>query len=83
MRTTVTLDDDVYELAMLYAKGRGVSLGTAISELARKGEAKPRSETLPPELTRTPDGFLVFAAREGRRVITSEMVKALQEDEIE
>ena len=40
MRTTVTLDQEVYELAYLYSKGRGVTLGKAISELVRKGKMK-------------------------------------------
>ena len=79
MRTTVTLDDDVYELATLYAHGRGVTLGAALSELARKATA-----THPPEsrLVRAPNGLLINPAR-GRRAITSEMVKeALEEDDI-
>ena len=28
MRTTVNLDQDIYELATLYARGRGVTLST-------------------------------------------------------
>lgn len=37
MRTTVTLDDDVYDEAMREAESRKISLGKAISDLARKG----------------------------------------------
>lgn len=37
MRTTLTLDDDVLELAVQQAKRRGVSLGRAVSDLLRKG----------------------------------------------
>lgn len=37
MRTTLTLDDDVLELAARQAKLRGVSLGKAVSDLLRKG----------------------------------------------
>jgi hypothetical protein len=37
MRTTLTLDDDVLELAARQAKLRGVSLGKAVSELVRRG----------------------------------------------
>lgn len=37
MRTTLTLDDDVLELAARQAKLRGVSLGKTVSDLMRKG----------------------------------------------
>jgi hypothetical protein len=37
MRTTVTLDDDIYAIAMSEASRRHLSLGKAISDLARKG----------------------------------------------
>jgi hypothetical protein len=83
MRTSVTLDDDVYGLATLYANAKGITLGAAIGELVRRGEAAPRAADLSSELKREPNGLLIFAAREGDRVITSEMVRAYQEDEIE
>jgi hypothetical protein len=82
MRTSVTLDDDVYQLASLYAKGRGLTLGAAISELVRKGESALHEKGVPRGLKRAPNGLLIFAAQKGR-VITSEMVKKYQEDEIE
>ncbi len=37
MRTTLTLDDDVLELATRQARLRGVSLGRTISDLVRRG----------------------------------------------
>ena len=37
MRTTLTLDDDVLELAARQAKLRGVSLGKTVSDLLRRG----------------------------------------------
>jgi len=37
MRTTLTLDDDVLELAARQAKLRGVSLGKTVSDLVRRG----------------------------------------------
>jgi hypothetical protein len=81
MRTSVTLDDDVYQLAMLYAKGRGVTLGAALGELARKGSKALSSESPTPRLVRAPNGLLILPAR--GRVITSEMVKeALEEDDL-
>jgi hypothetical protein len=81
MRTSVTLDQDVYELATLYAKGRGVTLGTALSDLVRKGvEAEPAEPSPSPRLKRMPNGMLVVRSR--GRIITPEMVKsALEEDD--
>ena len=81
MRTTINLDDDAYELAMLCAKGKGVTLGAAISEFVRKGQEARLAEPSPsPRLKRLPNGMLVARAR--GRVITSEMVKAaLEEDD--
>ena len=80
MRTTVTLDEDVYQLASLYAAGRGITLGAAIGELVRKAEAGSRRASGSPRIRIGENGLPVFAAR--GRVITSEMVKAAQEDEI-
>ena len=37
MRTTLTIDDDVLAVARALAKRKGTSLGSAISELARRG----------------------------------------------
>jgi hypothetical protein len=80
MRTTVTLDDDAYELAMLCAKGKGITLGAALSEFARKATQPRKQEELSPNLKRLPNGMLVFKAREDGRVITTEMVKAALEE---
>ena len=80
MRTTVNLDSDVYEVASLYAKGRGVTLGTAIGELVRKGQNVVLSDSPSPRLVRRPNEPLVVASR--GRTITSEMVEAaLEEDD--
>ena len=79
MRTTVTLDDDVYQLATLYSRGRGITLSAALSELARKGGTAP-AESPSPRLVKAPNGLLIIPAR--GRVITSEMVReALEEDD--
>ena len=37
MRTTLTIDDDVLAVARALAERRGSSLGSALSELARRG----------------------------------------------
>lgn len=80
MRTTVTLDDDAYELAMLCARGKGITLGAAISEFVRKATQPKDSKETSPNLKRLPNGMLVFRARKDGRVITTEMVKAALEE---
>ena len=42
MRTTVTLDDDAYEIAVTLAKTLGRSLGQVISDLIRRAVKKPK-----------------------------------------
>jgi len=37
MRTTLTVDEDVLELARAVAQARNVSVGKALSDLARRG----------------------------------------------
>ena len=37
MRTTLTLEDDAFELAMRLARRRRLTLGKAVSELVRRG----------------------------------------------
>ena len=77
MRTTVNLEKDVYELATLYARGRGVTLSTAVSELVRKGAQPSAPESS--GLIRAANGLLIFPSR--GRVITTEMVKKALEEE--
>lgn len=44
MRTTLTIDDDIYAIARQVARLKNLSLGEALSELARRGlEQKDRS----------------------------------------
>jgi hypothetical protein len=81
MRTSITLDEDIYQHATLYAKGRGVTLSTAVSEIARKGLEAMHSTSPSLRLKRAPNGLLIFAGT--GRTITPEMVKEFQEDEIE
>jgi hypothetical protein len=77
MRTTVNLDEDAYELAMLRARGKGITLGAALSESIREAhEARLQEKSLPEGLVRGPKGMLMFAARKDDRILTSEMVKA-------
>jgi hypothetical protein len=79
MRTTVNLDDEAYELAMLCAKGKGITLGAALSEFVHKGQEARLADSSPsPRLMRAPNGLLI--ARAQGRVITDEMVKAALEE---
>jgi hypothetical protein len=41
MRTTVTLDDDVYEAALAHARATGKRLGRVLSEMARRALEPP------------------------------------------
>ncbi len=41
MRTTVTLDDDVYQAAALLSRNSGERLGKVLSKLARRGLELP------------------------------------------
>ena len=78
MRTTVNLDDGAYELAMLRASGRGITLGAALSECVREAqEARAHDKPLPQGLVRGPKGMLMFDHREDGPVLTTEAVKKL------
>lgn len=72
MRTTLDLDDDVLAVARSLAQERGVSIGAAMSELARRG-CRPR----PPAADGGVPGFEVDA---DSGPITPEMVRTASED---
>lgn len=76
MRTTINLDDDVHELASLYAGARGISLGAALGELVRKSRAAPEPASA---IKAAPNGLPVFRSR--GRVLTSRMVRDAQEED--
>jgi hypothetical protein len=79
MRTSITLDEDVYHLASLYADGNGITLGAAIGELVREGHAARLAA--PSRLKTLANGLRVMPSR--GREITAEMVRKYQEDPIE
>jgi hypothetical protein len=76
MRTTVTIDDDVYQAALAHSRATGRRLGRVLSDMARAA--------LPQEAT--PAGkrhsrFATFDVPEGTRVIPASRVqKALDDD---
>jgi predicted transcriptional regulator len=75
MRTTVNLDEDVDELASVYAMARDMTLGAAISELVRRSQ-------MPAEPSRIAiaDNGLPLIRSNGRK-LTPELIKATQDDE--
>ena len=67
MRTTVTIDDDVLAAARALAAAEGLSLGGALSRLARRGLSTD---------AKRPAGFPVFDVPPGARPITLADVQA-------
>lgn len=73
MRTTITLDDETAEVATQYARGRGVSLSKAISELIRRGtRTRPRIKYV--------DGWPMLDLPKPKRLLTTERVKQLEDE---
>lgn len=75
----MTIDDETHEFIAYYARAKGISLGAAINELIRKAQAptpKPKRE-----VRRGPNGFPLLPP--SGKVITSEMVKELEEEEFD
>ena len=79
MRTSVTLDEDVYCFVSAYAQAKGMTLGAAIGELVRRAEQAPEAEGLSGRIKLNEHGYYVIA---GGDPLTPEMVKELSEDEI-
>ena len=78
MRTSITIDDDIHEIASVYAQARGITLGAAIGELIRAAQAPGPPES---SVKITHDGIPVFRSR--GRVLTSEMVRQGQDDDLD
>jgi hypothetical protein len=73
MRTTLNLEDDVLTILREYAETRSLPLGTAASELMRRGASNPTP-------TRMVNGFVIFDIAPGGPKITSERVKELESE---
>ncbi|HKX62821.1 MAG TPA: antitoxin [Verrucomicrobiae bacterium] len=71
MRTTLTLDDDIAELAASLAKARGLSLGKAISDLARRGLNAPTPST-------DKNGLVVFQLPNDSPKVTTDDVRRIE-----
>jgi hypothetical protein len=73
MRTTLTLDDDVLRAARSLARARALSLGAAVSELARTGLLQRRTSA-------EPAAFPAFDVPADAPTITLEDVRALEDE---
>ena len=71
MRTTLTLDDDIFELAVRQAKLRGVSLGKTVSDLLRRG-----LNTSTP--AREKEGLVVFHLPADSPKVTTDDVRRIE-----
>jgi hypothetical protein len=77
MRTTVTIDDDVYEAAVANAKATGRRLGLVLSEMARIA-LEPRQ---PSPARKRKNRFAVFEVPKGTRMISVSKVQKILDDE--
>ncbi len=75
MRTTVTIDQDVFEAAQSLADSSGQRLGAVLSQLARRGL---RAETS----TARKNGLPVFSVSPDAQVIPSSRAHQLLADEL-
>ena len=73
MRTTLNIDADVLETAKELAARRGTTAGRVISELVR-------SALTSPEKPRKRHGVPVLPAREGAKLVSSEIVNRLRDE---
>jgi hypothetical protein len=73
MRTTLTLDDDILEVAARQAKARGVSLGRTVSDLVRRGLNAPTPST-------DKDGLVVFKLPPDSPAVSTEDVRRLDSE---
>jgi len=71
MRTTLTLDDDILELATRQAKARGLSLGRTVSDLVRRGLNAPTPST-------EKGGLVVFQLPADSPQVTTEEVRRIE-----
>lgn len=74
MRTTLSLDDEVLRVAQAMADAKSISLGQAVSELARRGICS--LQNMP---TRTSGAFPTFRVRPGSKPITLDDVRRAED----
>lgn len=74
MRTTLAIDDDVFEQVKAYAEGRNLSLGKAATDLIRRGVSYPAP-------THTENGLRVFSRSADVPFLTSNLVRKLDSEQ--
>jgi hypothetical protein len=73
MRTTLSIDDDVLAAAKQFADSRGITLGEAVSQLARATLTERRRFS-------TRNGIVLLPATPGAAAGTLDEVNALRDD---
>jgi len=73
MRTTLSLDDDIFRAVRNYAEGRSLSLGKAASDLIRRGLGARTP-------TKVVNGLVVFDVPPDTPPITGERIKELESE---
>jgi len=73
MRTTLTLDNDLFELAARQAKLRGVSLSRTVSDLLRRGLSAPTPSC-------DKGGIVVFKLPDDSPPVTTEGVRRIESE---
>jgi negative regulator of replication initiation len=77
MRTTLAIDDDVFAYVRAHAQRERISIGEALSRLARQGIQA--SQQAPAAKARPKSRFALLPAR--AEVVTTEHVRRLMEQE--
>lgn len=76
MRTTVTLDDDVYEAALHLSRASGERIGRVLSTLARRGLSGPT-----PPSKRSRRRFPTFDVPAGSPIIPASRIQRYIDEE--
>ena len=73
MRTTLTIDDDIFAAVRSIASTRSTSIGSVLSELVRKGLESGKQ-------LQSQNGFPIFVVPPGARPITPEDVRRAEDE---
>ncbi len=74
VRTTLSVDDDIFQLVKNYAESRALPLGKAVSVILRRGFAAECP-------TRMVNGLRVFDLPPGAHKVTTRRIKKLEANE--
>ncbi|MDB6055199.1 MAG: hypothetical protein JWN25_2722 [Verrucomicrobiales bacterium] len=75
MRTTLSLDDDVFNLVTQQSKLRGISLGKTVSDLVRRGLNAPTP-------IEEKSGLIMFRLPKDSPQVTTEQVRRIEAEGI-